>query len=135
MIRRSPMVARSTVNMTLRNSIVKNNTEAGFAAEGDPAGRYTLDHNDIIGNNPDYTGTLVADAGTISADPLFKSAAAGNFRSMGNSPCVDAGTNQLWMVQGEPAAFDLDGNPRIGSFIVDMGAYEVYYHPTLYILR
>lgn len=126
---------RSTVNMTLRNSIVMNNTAAGFAAEGDPVGRYTLDHNDIIGNNPDYTGTLVADAGTISADPLFKSAAAGNFRLMGNSPCVDAGTNQLWMAKGEPTAFDLDGNPRIGSFIVDIGAYEVYCHPTLMILR
>jgi hypothetical protein len=126
---------RSTVNMILRNSVVMNNTVTGFAAEGDPVGRYTLQNNDVIGNNPDYTGTLVADAGSISADPLFRSPATGNFHILAASPCVDVGTNQLWMAKGEPTAFDLDGNPRIANGVVDIGAYEVYTAPSMLIVR
>jgi len=45
---------------------------------------------------------------------------AGNLRLLANSPCINAGTNQAWMV----GAFDLDGNPRIAGGRVDMGAYE-----------
>ena len=126
---------RSTVNMRLRNSVVMNNTVAGFAAEGDPVGRYTLQHNDVMGNNPDYTGTLVADAGSISTDPLFRSPPTGNFKIPRVSPCVDAGTNQLWMAKGEPTAFDPDNNPRIVNKLVDIGVYEVSASSSLLIVR
>ena len=34
---------------------------------------------------------------------------AGNYRLKPSSPCINAGTNQLWMA----AATDLDGNARI----------------------
>ncbi|MGD9781000.1 MAG: choice-of-anchor D domain-containing protein [Kiritimatiellia bacterium] len=63
----------------------------------------------------DYYG-----AGTISADPQFVNPGAGDYRLSSNSPCINAGTNQAWMV----ATVDLGGNPRIANGTVDMGAYE-----------
>jgi predicted outer membrane repeat protein len=76
--------------------------------------------------------------GNIIADPLFVSAASGNLRLRGGSPCIDAGKNAAVPVG---ITTDLDGLPRLaddpctpdcptvpGSCgtapIVDMGAYE-----------
>ena len=59
--------------------------------------------------------------GNISEDPVFADADAGDFRLMTNSPCIDTGTNQEWMV----SATDLDANPRILFGRVDMGCFEV----------
>ncbi len=62
--------------------------------------------------------------GNITADPGFvcPDAAGADYRLLpGVSPCVNAGTNAAWMA----AAVDLDGGPRIGEGIVDIGAYEV----------
>ena len=52
-------------------------------------------------------------------DPLFISAASGDFRLRPDSPCINAGSNEL--VVGET---DLAGNPRISGGTVDMGAFE-----------
>ena len=49
--------------------------------------------------------------------------AGGNYRLCGNSPCINAGTNQDWMTN----AVDLDGRQRIMQVTVDMGAYESAY--------
>ena len=59
-------------------------------------------------------------AGNITNEPMFAYLAGGNLRLLSNSPCVNAGTNQDWMVD----AVDLDGRPRILGGRVDMGAYE-----------
>ncbi len=58
-------------------------------------------------------------------DPLFRDAAAGNFRLMKESPLVNAGTNLTFTA----ADLDLDRQPRIFNFgrrsgIVDIGCYE-----------
>ena len=59
--------------------------------------------------------------GNIINDPRFVNAAAGDYHLQPISPCINAGTNQDWMI----GATDLDGNPRIdASGRVDMGAYE-----------
>ena len=58
--------------------------------------------------------------GNITNEPMFAYLAGGNLRLLSNSPCVNAGTNQDWMVD----AVDLDGRLRIIGGVVDMGAYE-----------
>ncbi len=64
--------------------------------------------------------------GNISADPLFKNAANGDFHLTQGSPVIDAGDNSA---PNLPAT-DFDGNPRItdgnndGAATVDSGAYE-----------
>ena len=82
-----------------------------------------------------YAGYTITPVNSISADPLFRLPGAGNFRLLFGSPCIDAGTNQLWMAKGEPTAFDLDGNPRISGKAVDIGAYEVFTAPSLMMVR
>jgi hypothetical protein len=55
----------------------------------------------------------------ITNAPLFVDQSNGNFRVQAASPCINAGNNAF--VSG---ATDLDGNPRVFSGTVDMGAYE-----------
>jgi hypothetical protein len=56
--------------------------------------------------------------GNTSADPQF--AAAGNYRLLAGSPCLNVGTLLGWMA----GATDLDGSNRVVGAAVDMGAYE-----------
>jgi hypothetical protein len=44
---------------------------------------------------------------------------SGNLRLLPDSPCINAGNNDLVV-----GSTDLDGNPRIFNGTVDMGAYE-----------
>ena len=76
--------------------------------------------------------------GNINADPLFMG--TDDFRLQANSPCIDAGSNNLVPADitdidddgntAEPIPFDIAGHPRIadgngdGVAVVDMGAYE-----------
>jgi hypothetical protein len=72
---------------------------------------------------PQYSCILGYEGGTKNTfqNPRF---AAGAYQLSGESPCIDAGENDDWMLD----AVDLDGNPRIfygaTSKTVDMGAYE-----------
>jgi hypothetical protein len=63
--------------------------------------------------------------GNITNDPQFVDAAAGDYRLQSNSPCINTGINQDWMI----GATDLDGNPRLCGR-VDMGAYEYRRRPS-----
>lgn len=56
-------------------------------------------------------------ANNITGNPLFR--ASGDYRLMTNSPCLNAGNNSY-----VSESTDIDGNPRIESGTVDMGAYE-----------
>ena len=59
--------------------------------------------------------------GNISGDPLFEDENHEVYKLTLNSPCINAGTNQAWMV----GAGDLSGSPRVAQNKVDMGAYEL----------
>lgn len=62
-----------------------------------------------------------AGSGNINANPRFADYVDGDFHLATNSPCVDMGTNQAWML----GSGDLDGRPRIIGARVDMGAFEL----------
>jgi T5SS/PEP-CTERM-associated repeat protein len=59
-------------------------------------------------------------AGCLTNAPGFLDRPGGDFRLAFDSPCINAGTNLLWMTN----AVDLAGSPRIFNQVVDIGAYE-----------
>ena len=114
-----------------RNCIVTASTVAGIYRGGDA---FTVMNCDVFGNTANYSGTFTP-VNSISTDPLFRNAAAGNFKIPSASPCVDVGTNQLWMARGQATATDFDGNPRIANKLVDIGAYETATTASILIVR
>lgn len=80
---------------------------------------------DVFGSSAAVTYTDVQNGypgtGNIDADPMFRDASNADYRLLSGSPCIDAGNNAA-----VPADLtkDLEGNPRIVNFVVDMGAYE-----------
>ncbi len=105
---------------TLSNCIVWGNTQGPF--EGAP----TATWSDIQGGWPG--------AGNIDADPLFVQPGTDDLRLQAGSPGSNSGSNALLPADDldldgdgnttEPIPVDLDGNTRVQSGTVDMGAYE-----------
>ena len=128
----------------LRGSVLRNCTVTRNSACGSGGGVVcmgeTVENCVIYGNEADtdanYANLIGLDcnfsyccttptngllgSGNITNDPKFVDRAMGNLRLLSDSPCIDRGTNQDWMI----GATDLDGNPRITNGRVDMGAYE-----------
>ena len=97
---------------TVRNTIVYGNTAPvgdNYIRDGGGDFAYSC-------SSPQPSGE-----GNIDAAPLLHNGLDGVSRLLAGSPCVNAGTNMLWMT-GE---IDILGNPRIEFGTVDMGAHEL----------
>jgi hypothetical protein len=121
---------------TLNNCTVTGNSAAGAGMFGAGGGTHSSALNNCIVcfnmaaiSGPNYQNSTLNSCcttpqptggfGNITNEPLFVDSAAGNLRLQPDSPCVNAGNNAY-----APAGPDLDGNPRIVSGAVDIGAYE-----------
>ncbi len=96
---------------TLNNCIVYFNTATNGA-------NYLQEHGGVL-NYSSVTPMPTNGIGNITNAPLFVDAGAGDYRLLADSPCINAGNNAF-----APGDTDLDGNPRIVSGTVDIGAYE-----------
>jgi hypothetical protein len=96
-------------NSTLYNCIVYNST-AGSGTN--------FDQNSSL-NYCCTTPFPPQGIGNITNAPIFVDSAGGDFHMQSNSPCINAGNNTY-----VSTATDLDGNPRIVSGTVDIGAFE-----------
>jgi hypothetical protein len=95
---------------TVRNTILFSNS----AANG--ANFLNLGTNVNYSHCCTYPALETGGIGNITNNPELTPC----FRLACTSPCIDAGTNQNWMI----GAVDLAGDPRIVNDIVDIGAFE-----------
>ena len=98
---------------TLYNCIVYFNT-ASEDANYDRAGRFCSWLDSCC-----TTPLPIGGVGNITNAPLYVDQVGGNLRLQPDSPCINSGNNAY-----VTTAADLDGNPRIVSGTVDIGAYE-----------
>ncbi len=109
-------------NLAVFNSIVWDNSL------GSLDGTATVYFSDFQG------GWAGPGSDNINVDPLFVQAGTNDLRLSIGSPCLDAGDNAALPADEvdldgdgntvETLPYDLAGNPRVQSGIVDMGAYE-----------
>ena len=105
-------------NPRLVNCILWDNRDAGGTNESaqihnEQNSRPTINHSCV----QSWSGTLGGNANFRSNPQL----ADADGRLSSGSPCIDAGDNN---VVPSDITTDLDGNPRIINYIVDLGAYE-----------
>lgn len=103
---------------TIKNSILYSNS----APEGPNFARFSS----IPTNSPWYisfsctTPKPSPGSGCITNNPRFAGWATGDYRLQSNSPCINTGSQEVWMAGTQ----DLDGKPRILAGQVDLGAFE-----------
>ena len=106
------------------NSIIAQNQATNSA------GKSNIASLDAV--NADYSCSpdlVVGSSSNITADPRFvtngigygPAMIVGDYRLKAGSPCIDTGTNQLWMVA---SAVDILGDLRVQGAGPNMGAYE-----------
>lgn len=105
--------------VTFFNNVVVGSTTAGLVSceqyyDNQPA---QFDHNDLWNSvGPASDGIcpgLVGTSGNVSADPMFKDAAAGDYHIRPDSPVIDAGRNlgaPIVDFDGDSRPFDGDGD-------------------------
>jgi len=74
---------------------------------------------------------LTSGVKNISSPPLFTATNRQDYTLMEGSPCINAGTNRVWM---DITTLDLAGRKRIVHRIADLGAYEFHPKPGMTII-
>jgi hypothetical protein len=120
-------INNDTVVINIYNNIIWNNKAEKGGGDIYLNG-YGSKKNFYNNNVHDIVGTFDFAANNIDVAPLFINTEKDDFHLGAGSLCINAGTNDA----PELPALDMDGNPRIGDDIVDIGAYEhssTDYHP------
>ncbi|MEW5744162.1 MAG: thrombospondin type 3 repeat-containing protein [Nitrospirota bacterium] len=115
------VLAGETASADVYNSIVwGNSASAGgdLSLENSAGGSITAYNNDFDPGK--LSGVFSAEGSNINADPLFIDPANG-YHLSSNSPCVNSGDNSA---PSRPS-LDIDGDARVLSAVVDMGADEM----------
>lgn len=125
------MFNTSNSNPRLDNSLLWGNSAITSPQIANFSSTPVISYSLIQGSNGSggsWDTTLGTDGGhNLDADPLFVApidpssapTTTGNYRLQVGSPAIDAGNNSLNLTPT-----DLDGQPRIQSDTVDLGAYE-----------
>ncbi len=120
--RSSGLRANQDGHPVIRNTIVWGNTFMAGAQEVRLADAAQMSFS----CQTNYTGN-----GNIADNPQFYFGRAGVLALKPASPCIDAGTNQVWMTT--TLTEDAAGNPRVRDEVVDMGALEFEPAATYYV--
>lgn len=109
-----------TSQPTIRNCVLWGNRSANGERHGWTEGDQCVLHAGTMKLClvEGYTG-LYGGRSNFDGDPLFVDVEGRNFRLRAGSPCIDRGKDEA-----VTKTTDLDGNPRILSGRVDLGAYE-----------
>ncbi|MDO8683198.1 MAG: NosD domain-containing protein [Armatimonadota bacterium] len=102
------------------NNISAFNYRGAYADPNNYYGAASLSYNDVYGNTTNYSG--LGGTSSISVDPELADRSGGDYHIQPNSPCINAGYNGA---SGLPSV-DFDGQARINSVTVDIGADESY---------
>ena len=107
----------------MNNCVVYGNSASRGGGVDGYYGVLTNNNSIVWGNSattyPDVEPSAVVMRNCFTGNPRFVDAANGDFRLLGDSPCIDMGNNRY--ASGET---DIRGNARIQNGIVDIGAYE-----------
>ena len=101
---------------TVVNCIVIDNTNSAAASPSSAV--YNI--SGVISGVQNCCVPVSIGSNCVTNDPLFKCAAARDYRISGLSPCRNAGLYQSWMA----GAFDFFGNPRARGNKVDIGYHQ-----------
>lgn len=129
---------RATAKTRIHNTIMFYNSRLGTTdirnvnATGAAIEAFTHNCTEPATEHPDGEAGFFPD-GNIADPPRFADPDNGNFQLSSDSPCINAGTNLLWMAE----AVDLAGNPRLDRVYnqVDIGAFEYQYAGSILMIR
>lgn len=132
---------RTTRPATVKNTVAVNNKRGGENANLSWSNSYTLPYT-YCACNASATGDFAADSSNIVLDSLTQPMVVSPSSMVGattiatdysnlnadwhvlpGSPLIDAGDPNTLFITYMPAT-DMDGNPRIGNNVADIGAYE-----------
>ncbi len=109
---------------SITHNIIANSVEGHGLYWQDYQSSYSVAYNNLW-NNSDGNYSEIADQtglnGNISEDPMFVFAEGNDYHLAANSPCINAGDPGFVPRVGET---DIDGQSRVFSEVVDIGADE-----------
>ncbi|MFC1568523.1 DUF2341 domain-containing protein, partial [Candidatus Margulisiibacteriota bacterium] len=126
------------VTTTIRNNILTNQPIEGQSPDSSTYGIYrasgtaTSDYNDVYNNSTNYTNVSVG-THDISDAPGFASPNSNDYRLIGTSPCVNAGTPEGNHMGWHGIASNVTAlsSPNGGEYITYGTTYEITWYATM----